>query len=125
MPLAACCATALPAYMTVPAHSGAHAAHVSCLQYKFTATPLNGGKPAIAASATPVATFTGLTPATQVGVWKLFWPHACGCLPANMLASASAVGQATSCFCTVAAAVRGIRDWPPEHRHLDQGVQHP
>jgi hypothetical protein len=38
------------------------------LQYNFTAKPLNGGKPAIAATATPIAAFTGLTPATQVGI---------------------------------------------------------
>jgi hypothetical protein len=38
------------------------------LQYNFTAKPLNGGKSASVASATPVAAFIGLTPATQVGI---------------------------------------------------------
>ena len=46
----------------------AHTGTSMLLQYNFTAKPLNGGKSASVASATPVAAFIGLTPATQVGI---------------------------------------------------------
>ena len=39
-----------------------------CLQYTFTATPLNGGPPVVVTSSTPEANFTGLEPATQYEV---------------------------------------------------------
>ena len=41
-------------------------AGVTFTQYTFTATPLDGGAPAVVTSSTPEVTFTGLTPATQV-----------------------------------------------------------
>jgi hypothetical protein len=58
-------------------------AGVTFTQYTFTATPLNGGVPVVATSSSPQASFTGLSPATQVrklltAVWRtcfLFMMH--------------------------------------------------